>query len=185
MARRWLVTAGLSTVLVMVPVVAVAGGGGSMCAGFARGGTIDMRDNCFSATALFASPGQQITVHNDGGMEHSYTAVDGTFDTGILVPGESTTITSPDDGLVRVYCTVHSSRDGEGMAGVLIVDEADIGDAQLTSTTAATPSVTANVRSAVWPAAAAAVLGSAALAVGLRANRRLTVASRDERRPSA
>lgn len=181
--RRLYLLIGLTAMLVMAPVVALAGGGGSLCSGFGSGDTVVMRDNCFSATALFATPGQELTIVNEGEMEHSYTAVDGSFDTEVMKPGRTSTITAPDTGLVRVYCTVHSSRDGEGMAGVLFLDGdgtagSQTSDAELASatTTAAPDSSTTD---AVWPMAGAVVLAAAALAIALHANRRVATVLRD------
>lgn len=180
MKQRCLLLA-LTTVLVVLPTAALAGGG-SLCSGFGTDETVTMRDNCFSATALFASPGQKTTIVNEGAMEHSYTALDGSFDTGILQPGDTATVTAPDQGLVRVYCTIHSSRDGEGMAGVLLVSDdggarTDATVAALASATRATAEVPApQTTQRAWPVVGAALLAVAALAVALRANRRVTTA---------
>lgn len=182
MRRRCLLLA-ITTMLVVLPTAALAGGG-SLCSGFGTDETVAMRDNCFSATALFASPGQKTTIVNEGAMAHSYTAVDGSFDTGVLQPGDTATITAPDQGLVQVYCTLHSSRDGEGMAGVLLVS--DDGGAHTDTTAAALISATgttaevpaAQTTQIAWTVIGAALLAVAALAVALRANRRVTTALR-------
>ena len=104
------------------PAVALAGGGG-LCAGFASGEALIMRDGCFEGVAHFASAGGTLMVSNEGVMPHSFTAVDGSFDTGQLAPGETAEIQLSDDGIIRVYCTLHGTADGHGMAGVLLVGD--------------------------------------------------------------
>lgn len=113
--------------VVAVPGVAHAGGGGvdmSGCAGYGEGTTISMRDSCFAGTAHFAPSDSAVTVSNDGFMPHSLTAVDGAFDTGMVNPGESAELTFDEPGIYRIYCTLHGTAAGEGMAGVVVVGEA-------------------------------------------------------------
>jgi hypothetical protein len=99
------------------------GGGGGLCAGFASGQTLVMRDSCFEGTAHFAAAGSTLIVQNEGGAPHSFTAVDGSFDTGLLQPGQTAQFTLGADGIVPFYCTIHGTAQGQGMAGVLIVGE--------------------------------------------------------------
>ena len=116
--------AGFGAAMVLWPTTAGAGGGGgggSFCPGFAEGSTIETRDNCFAGTTNFVEPGSTITVKNAGQLPHSLTAVDGSIDTGTLEPGRQTTVKVGDAGVVRVYCTLHGSRDGGGMTGALVV----------------------------------------------------------------
>ena len=76
--------------LTLIPGVASAGGGGgSQCPGFATGTTVSMLDSCFSGTAHFAPTETTITISNDGELAHTFTAVDGSFDSGQLQPGET------------------------------------------------------------------------------------------------
>lgn len=106
--------------------VAAAGGGGftSFCPGFSEGTTISMLDSCFSGTAHFAPTGSPIVVSNDGELPHTLTAVDGSFNSDELQPGETFEITFDEPGVFEVFCTLHGSASGEGMSGVLIVGEA-------------------------------------------------------------
>jgi hypothetical protein len=115
-------------VLVMaVPGVAHAGGGGvdvSGCAGYGEGDTISMRDSCFAGTAHFVPSDTLVAVRNDGAMSHSLTAVDGAFDTGLVDPGQSAQLTFDEPGIYRVFCSLHGTAAGEGMAGVVVVGQA-------------------------------------------------------------
>jgi hypothetical protein len=62
-------------------------------------------------------------VRNDGELPHTYTAVDGSFDTGLLQPGQSAEIRVGDAGVFGAYCTLHGSSAGGGMAGALVVGD--------------------------------------------------------------
>lgn len=114
-------------VLVLVPAVAGAGGGGSfsLCPAFSSGTTVSVLDSCFNGIAHTAPLGETLTVRNDGEFPHTVTAIDGSFDTGQLAPGETATLSFDEVGIYKVYCTLHGSVDGSGMAGLLIVGEPD------------------------------------------------------------
>ncbi len=124
--RRLLMAA---TLILLVPVPALAGGGGhvAQCPGFDSGTSVSMFDSCFSGTAHFAPSETTITIRNDGALPHSYTAVDGSFDTGELQAGETSEVTVDEPGVYEVFCTLHGTADGGGMAGVLLVGEAEVG----------------------------------------------------------
>jgi plastocyanin len=112
--------------VMVIPGVAWAGGGGvdtSGCAGYSEGHSISMRDSCFAGTAHFAPSGTTITVSNDGGFPHTLTAVDGSFDTGLVEAGATTDLVVDEPGIYRVFCSLHGTAQGEGMAGVLVVGE--------------------------------------------------------------
>ncbi len=115
------------TVLLLVPGVASAGGGGvdpSACAGYSEGTEIAMQDSCFSGTAHFVPSGTTVTVTNVGFMPHSITAVDGSFDTGLVDGGGTAELSFGEPGIYRVFCTLHGTAAGEGMAGVVLVGDA-------------------------------------------------------------
>lgn len=124
--RRLLMAA---TLFLLVPVPALAGGGGHMsqCPGFDSGTSVSMVDSCFSGTAHFVPSETTITIRNDGALPHTYTAVDGTFDTGELEAGGTSEVTVDEPGVYEVFCTLHGTADGGGMAGVLLVGEAEVG----------------------------------------------------------
>lgn len=123
--RRLLVA---TAMLMMIPGVAAAGGGGvdtTGCAGFGEGATVVMQDSCFAGTAHFAPSGTTITVDNEGQLPHTLTAVDGSFDTGSVAAGSSGEIVVDEPGTYRVFCSLHGTAQGDGMAGVLVVGEPD------------------------------------------------------------
>lgn len=111
------------------------GGGGGACAGFggsASGAeTVVLRDLCIDPVGLSVGSGATITVRNDGELPHTFTAVDGSFDTGVLQPGDEAEVTVPDAAsAVPVYCTLHASAEGDGMAGLVAVDTGTAAAAQ-------------------------------------------------------
>jgi plastocyanin len=117
----------------LVPSAAAAstggGGGGSICDGFARGQEIAMYDSCFAGTAHLIEPGTtELSVVNEGMVMHTITAVDGAFDLE-LAPGERGSVTLSGASVVPMYCTLHGTRDGAGMAGVIVIDADSVGAA--------------------------------------------------------
>lgn len=112
--------------LFVIPGVASAGGGGdiSMCPGFSSGGNVSMLDSCFNGVAHFAPTGR-VTVVNDGELPHTFTAVNGAFDSGTLEPGGVFEIDIDEPAIIEVFCSLHGTADGSGMAGVLVVGEAE------------------------------------------------------------
>lgn len=124
--RRLVITIML---LLLIPAPAFAGGGGgsSLCPGFATGTSISMLDSCFAGTAHFAPTETAITVRNDGFVPHTFTAVDGSFDSGQVQPGETFELTVEEPGVYEVFCSLHGTASGDGMAGVLLVGEAEPG----------------------------------------------------------
>ena len=124
MRRAWIaVLLIISSVTILRPVEAQAGGGGGggPCAGFATRGTLVMRDSCFDGVAHFADADSKLEVRNEGILPHSFTAVDGSFDTGLIGPGETSVIDLRTPGIIQAFCTLHGTAEGHGMAGVLIV----------------------------------------------------------------
>lgn len=126
--RRLLVLllAGIAILLLSAPAWAGGGGHGiglAPCDGFSEGPHVAMRDNCFDGAAHLVQPGAGFTVRNVGGLAHTYTALDGTFDTGPLAVGARTQLAVSEPGIYKVVCTLHASDDGSGMTGVLVVGD--------------------------------------------------------------
>lgn len=123
MRKIWILVA----TLLLIPGVAYAGGGGvdsSGCAGYSEGTAVIMLDSCFSGAAHFAPGATAITIENDGSLPHTFTAVDGSFDTGMVAAGGTAELTFDEAGIYRVFCSIHGTAAGEGMAGVMVVGDA-------------------------------------------------------------
>jgi hypothetical protein len=68
--------------------------------------------------AIHAQPGQVVTIYNDDQLLHRMVADDGSFDTGLLNPGSSFTVTAGAPGTtISYHCTLHSR-----MKGKVVVD---------------------------------------------------------------
>ena len=124
--RTRLLVAGACLALFALAAPAAAGGGGhGNCDGFTTGNEIAVRDSCFQGAAHFAEPGATVRVVNQGFATHDVTAVDGTFASGPLEPGATFDLAVDERGAIPYYCTLHGTPQGQGMAGVLIVGNAD------------------------------------------------------------
>jgi plastocyanin len=158
-----------------------AGGGGhGTCSGIANGTTIELRDNCFDGTVQIMATGRSLTVVNEGAVAHTYTAMDGSFDTGNLDPGETARITAPRDGIFPVFCSLHSSKQGEGMAGALVVGREPVAaepilaqPAQPNSAQPAQPNSAQPAQATILPSLAAFGAGVAVTAATTRRRRKV------------
>jgi plastocyanin len=68
----------------------------------------------FVPVTIHAQPGEVVTVYNSDQLLHRIVADDGSFDTGLMVPGSSFTIKAGTPGAVIAYhCTIHSRVKGQ------------------------------------------------------------------------
>lgn len=80
------------------------------------GATIVAED--FALTSITVAAGAEVTFRNDDGVAHTATADDGTFDSGSVPSGGSTTFAAPGEpGEVAFHCEIHPS-----MTGTLTVE---------------------------------------------------------------
>ncbi len=97
---------------------APAGGGGSAPSAV----IVSMKDFEFDPAAITVPVGATVTWTNDGVQQHSATAVDGSFDTGLYGSGESASVTFDTAGTFAYYCQLHGTPDGTGgMVGTVTV----------------------------------------------------------------
>lgn len=59
---------------------------------------------------------------NDDPMQHSVTADDGSFDSGMIDPGGTFSMEFDTPGTFAYYCQPHGAAGGTGMAGIIVVD---------------------------------------------------------------
>jgi plastocyanin len=68
----------------------------------------------FVPSTIHAQPGEVITVYNSDQILHRIVADDGSFDTGVMVPGSSFTVKAGNPGSVISYhCVLHSRVKGQ------------------------------------------------------------------------
>ena len=81
------------------------------------GAHIEIANFAYSPTRLVVSPGERVTVTNTDGVDHTVTAMNGTFATRDLAKGESISFLAPGrPGVYGYYCAIH-----QFMQGVLVV----------------------------------------------------------------
>jgi plastocyanin len=100
------------------------------CSGGDRqgGNFVNMYDNAFNAAVVRVPVGVRVKWINVGKNVHNAVAADGSWSTGgpkgpDLAPGAEQDLTFAKPGIYRYYCTYHGTRDGKGMAGVVVVGD--------------------------------------------------------------
>lgn len=74
----------------------------------------------FEPSEITVDPGTTITfVHEDGGIPHTVTADDGSFDSGQIADGDSFTVTVEQAGEIPFFCEIHPGQ----MQGTIRVTE--------------------------------------------------------------
>lgn len=89
--------------------------------------SVSIEDSFEPADAAIAS-GDTITWTNEDEEPHTVTADDGTFDSGVLNPGDTYSVTFWGSGTITYYCTLHP-----WMVGSVTVS--DVGGGEATPTT--------------------------------------------------
>ena len=77
--------------------------------------TIDIlliEDNYFEPTDALVEPGTTLMWVNHGQEQHTVTADDGQFDSGVLNPGDSFLTTVKGSGTLTYHCTLHPEMTG-------------------------------------------------------------------------
>jgi plastocyanin len=139
----------MRVVLALLAGAVLAGCGGADDTGEVR---IGMLDNVFTRDVTRVPAGTDVVFRNQGKTVHNAVAVDGSWSTAdsygadVLPADASTTITVDEPGVYRYYCTLHGTRDGDGMYATLVVgDVAYTGDPD-TEPQPATPSASGVTR---------------------------------------
>ena len=84
--------------------------------------TVQMLDSTFELRTVTVSIGTTLSWTNDGQIVHTATADNGSFDTGDVAPGAtSTSVTFDQPGTYPYFCRYHGSPGGRGMAGTIVV----------------------------------------------------------------
>jgi plastocyanin len=114
-SRRGLAAGTVAAVLALVSVAGPTGSSESAVRP-AASVTISIRDNYYQAAFKRVKPRTTVTWKNNGDRRHSATRDGGGFNTGILDPGESRSVTFRKLGTYRYSCLIHP-----GMTGVIKV----------------------------------------------------------------
>ena len=109
----------LRSILILAPALLFA------CKGEPRAGTfVSMIDNAFNAQVTRVPVGARVIFTNVGASLHNAVAGDSAWATAPEIkPGTGATVVFETAGVYRYYCTFHGTRDGKGMAGVIVVGD--------------------------------------------------------------
>jgi plastocyanin len=94
------------------------------------GSFVAMYDNSYNTTVARVPVGTRVSFFNNGKGVHNATAVDGSWTTGDVAAetggtGRGGEVVFDRPGVYRYYCSYHGSKDGSGMAGVIVVGDAE------------------------------------------------------------
>src|SRR5918993_3714508 len=78
---------------------------------------VNIGDNFFAPPQSAVEPGSTITWTNNGDEPHTVTADDGSFDSGMLNPGDSYTVAFDGQGTVTYHCAIHPEMRGSVTLG--------------------------------------------------------------------
>ncbi len=175
------------------PVQARAAGGKKAQA--SASATVSTGDNFYSPATVSVFVGDTVTWRNTGAAQHSATADDGSFDTGIFAAGQSRSVTFDNPGTFSYFCTVH----GQAQSGTVQVraatdspsgggsSAASSGSSEAAAVAAADAAGTStSLPSTGLPALILAAIGMALLSSGVAAGRaadRIEGRKRRSRRP--
>ena len=79
--------------------------------------SVNIGDNFFDPPDAAIEPGSTITWTNNGDEPHTVTADDGSFDSGVLNPGDSYTVAFDGQGTLTYHCAIHSEMRGSVTIG--------------------------------------------------------------------
>jgi len=79
--------------------------------------SVAIEDFYFDPPDAAIAPGDKIIWINKGRAPHTVTADDGSFDSGVLNPGETYTVTFLGSGTVTYHCTIHPNMVGSVSVG--------------------------------------------------------------------
>jgi plastocyanin len=86
------------------------GDGGAASSGSAA--TVSIKDFAVSPATLRVTAGDEVTISNDDGAEHTFTLDDGSYDSGHLASGRSVTHTFDSAGSFSYHCEIHTNMKG-------------------------------------------------------------------------
>ena len=117
MKRLLLLVVLSATALLMFGPTAGAQDAGVQTVPIQNAWSVNIGDNFFDQPQAAAEPGSTITWTNKGDEPHTVTADDGSFDSGMLNPGDSYTVAFDGQGTVTYHCAIHPKMRGSVTVG--------------------------------------------------------------------
>jgi plastocyanin len=116
--KRLLLLVVLSVIALLMSVpTATAQDAGVQTVPIQNAWSVNMGDNFFDPPQFAVEPGSTITWTNKGDEPHTVTADDGSFDSGMLNPGDSYTVAFDGQGTVTYHCAIHPEMRGSVTVG--------------------------------------------------------------------
>ena len=84
--------------------------------------TVTMLDVTFAPTTTHIAPGQTVMWTNSSPVQHTVTADDVSFDSGLIDPGGVFVMSFDAPGTYQYYCQLHGSPGLDGMSATVVVD---------------------------------------------------------------
>ncbi len=84
--------------------------------------SVDIKNFAFAPREIHIAPGQTVTWVNDDAIQHTVTADDGSFDSGMMDQGVTFSQEFDTPGTYSYYCQPHGGPGGVGMAATVVVD---------------------------------------------------------------
>lgn len=114
----------MRTVTLYMTIAALALCSGVPATAFAQDGasSVSVQDELFAPPRAEILAGDTLTWTHDGAEQHTITADDGSFDSGIINPGDTFAFTFGVSGSFPYYCQIHGAPGGIGMAGTVLVE---------------------------------------------------------------
>ncbi len=105
------------TAVLLTAALVIAACGGSSGEGTATtagaGGELDITIDDFDFSgAETAAVGDTVTITNEDGVAHTWTAVEGGFDSGTMAEGETFEFTFEEAGEFDYFCSIHPRMEG-------------------------------------------------------------------------
>jgi plastocyanin len=89
--------------------------------------TAIMQGVSFTPTTIHISPGQAVQWLNSSPLQHTVTSDDGSFDSGLIDPDGTFSMTFDAPGTFQYYCQPHGSAGLHGMSATIVVDDPNAG----------------------------------------------------------
>lgn len=84
---------------------------------------VSVTNGSYSPETITVPVGTTVTWTNNGTVQHTVTADDDLFDSGLLDVGGTFSYTFNEEGTFPYYCIPHGGPGGEGMSGTVIVTD--------------------------------------------------------------
>lgn len=144
---------------------------GAPVARAAASGGVTIQDFAFSPATITVDVGDTVSWSNRDGVQHSATADDGSFDTGLLRRGQSDSHTFTEAGTFAYHCTPHPNMTATVVVRAASTSSSD--DPAATTPTTTTTSTAGSLPATGLQVALIALGGVALLAAGALLRRRV------------